>query len=89
MFGESTEGYVSSAAMKVAWYAMLSLSADQKPRKQTRLERGRWFTPRSQSHRDYPDQGSYYLIAAQIDDCLALLKLMFMLCSGRKAVFPP
>lgn len=30
VFGESTEGCVSSAAMKVAWYAMLSLSADQK-----------------------------------------------------------
>lgn len=36
VFGEST---VSSAAMKVAWYAMLSLSADQKPREQTR---GAW-----------------------------------------------
>lgn len=43
----------------------------------------------SQSHRDYLTQGSYYLIVAQIDYCLALLKLMFMLCSCTKGVFPP
>lgn len=43
----------------------------------------------SQSHRDYLAQASYYLIVAQIDYCLALLKLMFMLCSCRKGVFPP
>ena len=44
---------------------------------------------RSLSHRDYPSQGSYYLIVAQIDYCLVLLKLVFMLCSGAKGVFPP
>lgn len=43
----------------------------------------------SQSHRDYLAQGSYYLIEAQIDYCLVLLKLMFMLCSCTKGVFPP
>lgn len=43
----------------------------------------------SQSHRDYLAQGSYYLIETQIDYCLALLKLMFTLCSCRKGVFPP
>lgn len=43
----------------------------------------------SQSHRDYLAQGSYYLIVTQIDYCLALHKLMFMLCSCRKGVFPP
>lgn len=36
-----------------------------------------------------PIKGCYYLIAAQIDGCLVLLKLMFMLLSGRKGVFPP
>lgn len=43
----------------------------------------------SQSHRDYLTEGSHYLIVAQIDYCLVLLKLMFMLCSGTKGVFPP
>lgn len=43
----------------------------------------------SQSHRDYPTQGSYYLIVAQIDYCLVLLKLVFMLFSGTNGVFPP
>lgn len=43
----------------------------------------------SQSHRDYLTQGSYYLIVAQIDYCLVLLKLMFTLCCLRKGVFPP
>ncbi len=42
----------------------------------------------SQSHRDYLTQGSYYLIVAQIDYCLVLLKLMFMLCSCTKGVSP-
>lgn len=43
----------------------------------------------SQSHRDYLTQGSYYLIVAQIDYCLVLLKLMFMLWSDTKGVLPP
>lgn len=43
----------------------------------------------SQSHRDYHAQGSYYLIVAHIDYCLALLKLMFTLLSHRKGVSPP
>ena len=43
----------------------------------------------SQSHRDYLTQGSYYLIVAQIDYCLALLKLKIMLCCSTKGVFPP
>lgn len=96
MFEESTEGYVSSAAMKLASCAMLSLGFEgtcskrrSKAQEADSLGAGMRFTPRSQSHRDYPDEGSYYLIVAQIDDCLVLLKLMFMLCSGRKGVFPP
>lgn len=82
-----TEGYASSAATELASRAMLS---------ETRPERGSKspegvgrFTPRSQSHRDQPPPGSYYLIAAQIDDCLAPLKLMFTLRPGTKGVFPP